>query len=103
MTKKAARTKAARKDFHDEKKSFLKQWRNRRGRLGRHEYVNVCDERCGYCGGGWGMVLGVDDKDDGADGSGRDGAAGATAINEEEEENKLTTIDVEMLDERRPS
>eukprot|EP00956_Cyclotella_meneghiniana_P001178 scaffold1327_cov65-Cyclotella_meneghiniana.AAC.17 len=50
------------KDFHEDKKFYLKQRRKRRGRPKREEYVYVCDEHCGYCGGGWGDIVDVGTK-----------------------------------------
>lgn len=50
------------KDFHEDKKFYLKKRRKRRGRPKREEYVYVCDEHCAYCGGGWGEIVDVDSK-----------------------------------------
>ena len=75
------------KDFHDDKKFYLKQRRNRRGRPKREEYVYVCEERCGHCFGGWGEIVEV---------------AGGGKNEDDlvvEHEKKLVPIDVEFLDD----
>ena len=73
------------KDFHDDKKFYLKQRRNRRGRPKREEYVYVCEEKCGHCFGGWGEILEI------TSGAKREDDAG------DEEEKTLVPIDVEFL------
>lgn len=73
------------KDFHDDKKFYLKQRRNRRGRPKREEYIYVCEEECCYCGGGWGEV--------------RDVALGGVEMKDEEKEKKVVSIDMELLDD----
>lgn len=55
------------KDFHEDKKLYLKQRRNRRGRPKRDEYVYVCEEVCRYCGGQWGNVIETVDDGDGGE------------------------------------
>lgn len=45
------------KDFGEAKAHYLKQRRKSRGRPKRGEYVYLCDEVCGRCGGGWGEIV----------------------------------------------
>ncbi|KAL7519454.1 hypothetical protein ACHAWX_004211 [Stephanocyclus meneghinianus] len=74
------------KDFHEDKKLYLKQRRNRRGRPKRDEYVYVCEEVCSYCGGEWGNVIETVDDGDGGE-------------IESEATKKDTIVAIELLDD----
>jgi hypothetical protein len=77
------------KDFHEEKKFYLKQRRNRRGRPKRDEYIYVCDEKCGFCGGGWGEIV------DAENGECKEEKMGEQV----ETVDKVKPIDVELMDD----